>query len=81
MISCRCQDDAAVVSAEAGGIVEGMLNSTLLEMERMVPRSILPDLVFGSLATCEASLKQAMGPIDSRTIFTSSASISAEPLR
>ena len=52
----------SVISSRIVGssMVEGMRYSLPAAIERMVPRRILPDLVFGSLATQFDSRKQAM---------------------
>ena len=56
-------------------MVGGILYSTLSAIFLIVPRKILPDLVFGSLFIIIATLKAATGPILSLTIWTHSLEI------
>ena len=58
-------------------IVGGIRYSTPSAILLIVPRSILPERVFGSRLTTVATLKEATGPIRSRTISISSLTISS----
>jgi hypothetical protein len=57
--------------------VAGTVYGSESAMRRKVPRSTLPERVFGSRGTTSACLKAATGPMRSRTSATSSASTSA----
>ena len=62
---------SSLISSNIAGssIVGGILYSTLSAIFLIVPRKILPDLVFGSLLITIATLNAATGQILSRTIW------------
>ena len=62
-------------STVGSSIVAGMRHSSPSAILRIVPRRILPERVFGSALTMRTCLKDATGPISSRTRATSSAAI------
>ena len=59
-------------------MVAGVLYSSPSAIFAMVPRRILPERVLGSRSTTTACLKAATGPMVSRTMRTSSTTISSD---
>jgi hypothetical protein len=70
---------ATAISSRLAGssMVAGTRQASASAMRRMVPRSTLPERVFGRRGTTTACLKALTGPIRSRTRATTSATISS----